>query len=158
MFILWTIIGSIISFQMITESIDDKNHLIRCLEKDQQYIDQFSASYQRLPTEKEYYDWRRELIENYKSGYLKNRPKYVGAIWYYRSAKEIVKLKALEVDWSNNYVLSITKDVSSLYYFSWNRRYLSQENGLTKLICLIVTFMFLPVLFLIRIMRFKTVN
>ena len=93
------------------------------------FIKEFKKSFNKLPTNREFYTWEREYYKDYSSDLTQQVDSLIpgfGTVNYIRRKSEILsgdEFKFKKIDWTKDFAIGIWRGESVEYYFSWNDSY-----------------------------------
>lgn len=138
---LWLTVGVLIFIETPEQIERDRLFIENEIKPSVTFIEDFKQKHYRLPSNREYYSWRREFHEDYTSDM--NQP--VDSLispngCYIRKSENIIvgdvginNAHLLEgVDWSKEYAIGIWRGEWFEYYFSWNKTYYTNNYNWAK--------------------------
>lgn len=157
----WGFISIIMALGLINQLFSDNIFIKEKMKPAVDYIEAFQLKNERLPTKKEFYYWEGSEYNILDEGENLLNAGPNARLWYYRSTTGQAKVEALEIDWEKNFALSIWRGEWSMYYYSWNKKY--DTNNFTifliiKEILILSLPIFIPLILFQMWKRVKTQN
>ncbi|MBK8551214.1 MAG: hypothetical protein IPL53_09215 [Ignavibacteria bacterium] len=127
---LWLVLGTLMFLETPKQIEKDKKFIADEIKPSVDFVKNFKMTNNRLPTNREYYNWQREYFKDYSSdmkqqvdsltpGFGRNR--------YIRKLTDVVidddYSKFKNADWNKDFAIGIWRGEWTEYYFSWTDNY-----------------------------------
>jgi len=125
----WLFIGTVMFLETPRQIESDKQFVEKEIKPSVDFIKNFKTTHNRLPTNREYYTWRREYHKDYSSDLTQQVDSLIpelGNKQYIRKLNDVViddygKFK--NTDWTKDFAIGVWRGEWTEYYFSWSDSY-----------------------------------
>ena len=125
----WIFIGTKSLFDTSKQIDKDKNFIQTKIKPSVDFVNNFKKSYNRLPTNREYYTWERDYYKDYSSDLNQKNDSLIsefGLVNYIRKNSDVIandQFKFKNADWKKDFAIGVWRGEWMEYYYSWNDSY-----------------------------------
>jgi len=125
----WLFIGTSMYLETPGQIDKDKQFIEKEIKPSVDFIKNFKATNNRLPTNREYYTWQREYHKDYSSDLTQQVDSLIpghGTKRYIRKLSDVANEdheKFKNADWTKDFAIGVWRGEWTEYYFSWTDSY-----------------------------------